>query len=191
MKIQHTAVVALFSLITACAGEPAPSDAAPDPAAEAVDPAVSTFEKGGDFRFALADSAVLADVKASCATEAQAVSDARARADSAASCLQRITDAAAGEGIEITPLGNGRLHYLSYFHEDGKRMAHIDAELSVRSHEPGILELTDVDVKVGPKLPPGALFIEVVDGDTLAMDKQPGGHPRTGSKRLVFHRSAQ
>ena len=39
--------------------------------------------------------------------------------------------------------------------------------------------------------PPGAPVLEVVDEDTLAMDKQPGAHPRTGGKRLVFHRQAR
>lgn len=203
MKTTRFAAIALISVVAACAGEatePAPptepaateEGAAPPNADATEDPAVATLLRGGDFPFSLRDSGVLADVRARCETEGETKAAGAARTEHVAACLARISEQAAGEGLLFTPLENGRVHYLSYVHENGKRATHIEAEVSVKAHEPGIVELVDIEVLEGPELPPNArIFLEVVGEDTIAMDKKPSAHPRTGGTRLVFHRSAR
>jgi hypothetical protein len=207
MKTHHAAIIAICSFVAACAGEPTDSQPTPSPAdapeasdtAEAasqpteettLDP-VATLQKGGDFRFALEDSAVLADVRKKCESAPAEKSDSDT-ASPVEACMKRIAESAKGEGVAFEPLGEGRVKYVSYTHEDGKRVTLIEAELSLKEVEPGIVEFVDGKVITGPELPPGTrIFVEVVDENTIAMDKQPGAHPRTGSKRLVFHRLAQ
>lgn len=204
MKTTRFAAIALMSFVAACAGEPtdpAPSTepvaaadgvAAPNAASPTEDPAVATLLRGGDFPFSLRDSEVMADVQAQCDTEGESKAAGAARSEHVAACVKRISARAAGEGLSFTPLDNGRLHFLSYVEKNGKRATHIEAELSVKAYEPGIVELVEVEVLEGPELPPGVrLLLEVVGEDTIAQDKQPGAHPRTGGKRLVFHRSAR
>ncbi len=199
MKTQTFVVAAFVSFVAACAADPVetpPAEGTEDTREEAApsasDPAVLTLLRGGDFRFSLRDSAVLAGVEKLCGVEAEGSEGETARAAQRASCLERYAAEAAGEGVELTPLEDGRLRYVSYGHEAGARVVHIDARVSVAPFEDGVVELTDVEVTTGPKLPPGArLLVEVLDGGSIAMDKQPGAHPRTGDKRLVFHRSAR
>jgi len=159
--------------------EPAAADAQQAP--EATNAALATLVKGGDFHFALEDSEVLQMFEDKCAGE----KDPEA-------CLDEIRRTSEGEGVAITPIEGNRIHYLSYVTENGERKPHIEAKMTVApTDEPGIVELVDGETIVGPELPPNAhVLIEVVDDDTIAMDKALG-HPRTGGKRLVFHRAAR
>jgi hypothetical protein len=178
--VNKLAVVIVSSLLAgACAEESAPLRSAPPEAAEtAVDPALVMLARGGDFRFSLDDSAVLPQLERKCAA-----------APAPASCLAEIRASASQEGVAIEPLGHGRIRYLSYGSEDGERAVYIDAELSVKPAGDGIVEMAVERIHLGKAPPPDArLLVEVVDDDTIAMDKQPGAHPRTGGTRLVFHR---
>jgi hypothetical protein len=175
-----------LTLVAGCADDGPPIASPPEEAPLAQSPAdgraetVAAFARGGDFRFSLEDSQVLADVERKCA--ATGAPDA---------CLAEIRHEAAGEGVEIAPLGDDRIRYVSYAHENGERVVLIDGDARVVPVEEGIVELLPANMRVG-KVPPNArLLVEVVDDDTIAMDKQPGAHPRTGGKRLVFHRQAR
>lgn len=178
---KHALVLALGIVMVGCADE---SEPVVEPSgAEALtvsDPAVATLMKGGDYRFSLDDSAVAADVERRCA-----------EAPAPASCLAEIRAAAAGEGIALSPLDGGRLRYVSYAHENGERIVLIDGDIALRPLGDGIVEIVGIELRVGKMPPEGVrLLLEVVDDDTIAMDKIPGAHPRTGDKRLVFHRQA-
>lgn len=181
MKNLICALITATSLFACAADDPAPTAEQTTPAAAADAPAgaMATLLKGGDYRFALADSEVLALVKDNCA----------AQPDPAA-CLETARSEAKGEGVLVEGLGGDRVHYLSYVTVDGERKPHVEANVTVApTDEDGIVELVDPEVLVGPELPPEArILIEVVDDDTIAMDKALG-HPRTGGKRLVFHRA--
>lgn len=181
MKNLICALIATTSLFACAADDPAPAAEQTTPAthADPPDSAVATLLKGGDYRFALADSEVLSLVKGTCAEQP----DPEA-------CLQAARVEAEGEGVQIEALGGDRVHYLSYVTAGGERRAHVEANVTVApTDEPGIVELVDPEVIRGPELPPQArILIEVVSEDTIAMDKALG-HPRTGGKRLVFHRA--
>jgi hypothetical protein len=157
----------------------APTEAAESATTDAPDDAVATFLQGGDYRFALEDSAVLTVIEGKCS-----------RTPEPEACLATAKREASGEGVAITPLGGDRVRYLSYVHEGGEQKTHLEAITRVvATEEEGIVQLVDGEVIVGPQLPDGAkVLIEVVDDDTIAMDKALG-HPRDGELRLVFHRS--
>ncbi len=182
MKNLTCALIAM-SLFACAADDPAPVAEQTTPAAQADAPAtaMATLLKGGDYQFALADSEVLALVKGKCAEQAEPEA-----------CLDAARAEAEGEGVLIEGLGGDRVHYLSYVTVNGERTAHVEANVTVApTDEAGIVELVDPEVIRGPKLPPNArILIEVVNEDTIAMDKALG-HPRTGGKRLVFHRAAR
>lgn len=139
--------------------------------------------EGGDFRFAFRESAVYAKLKAQCD-----------QADDAASCMAEYEQSAAGEGIRITPIEGLRVRYTSYATDDaGQRKTLLEAEVTLSAVEPKIFELTAAKMLVpeNAEPPPGQrFFIELVDEETMAMDKVPGAHPRDGGARLVFHRAA-
>lgn len=180
MTTTRTLILCAFASLTtvACADDPAFASSAPafETARDDVD-ALDTLLKGGDFRFALAESAVVAKVRAGC--EASPDVDA---------CMDEVAAEAAGEGVRITPLGADRVRYLSYVHEDGEEKIHLEAEARVVAVEPGIVAFVDPSASTEP-LPEGAhVLVEVVDDDTIAMDKVPGTHPRSGDARLVFRR---
>lgn len=159
---------------------PAVADAPPAAHPDAPADAMAIVTRGGDFRFSLDDSQVKADIERKCAATA-----------APAACLAEVQAEAAGEGIEIAPLDGDRVRYVSYTHENGERVVLLDGDARVVPVEPGIVELVPGDMRVGKAPPNARLLLEVVDEDTLAMDKQPGAHPRTGGKRLVFHRQAR
>lgn len=187
----------LFCALTILAASGCADDAAPAPevlpavapkAAREHDPsegALATVLAGGDFPFALAESAVWATLKEGCATEPPT-------GQSREQCMERVRAEAAGEGLRLTPLGADRVRYLSYVHEDGQEKVHIEREARVVPVEPGIVAFVDPEADLSQGLPEGAhVLMEVVDDDTLAMDKVPGRHPRTGEARLVFHRASR
>lgn len=180
-KNAHFLIVALV-LVGGCAAEETPSTPAEAaPAAELAAPDDPLAALGGDYAFSLDDSGVKGALERKCAA-----------AEAPGPCFAAVRDAAAGEGVEILRLAGDRARYLAYGHEDGERVVHVDAEVALRWVGDGLVELTPERVDVGPPLPPGArLLLEIVDEATIAMDKAPGAHPRTGGQRLVFHRRAR
>ncbi len=200
-------LVAACSLLTACSADDGAS--APDvspaeaPASNELseDGAVSTLLRGGDFRFSLADSGVHEILRKRCEEKPSAMDGPEKTAPDAThaekvkACLANAEVSAKGEGVSFTPEGGDRMRFISYAHENGEKKVLIEALVTISPHEPGIIELTDGEV-IFPKLPPeelpkGRLLIEVVDDTTIAMDKYPGAHPRTGGARLVYHRASR
>ncbi len=171
-------------------GESVSREAKEEPASEPLRAqAVERFLRGGDFRFALADSQV--DLEARCQAQ---LKEASTPGNDVDACKTRLTEAAAKEGVQITSLGDDRIRYVSYSHEDGKRVVLIDAETTVKAFEAGVVQLVDGKMIAGTMVdkqpPPGTrLLIEVVDENTIAMDKNPTADPRNGGMRLVFHRT--
>ncbi|MCA9622522.1 MAG: hypothetical protein KC731_26045 [Myxococcales bacterium] len=183
-------------LATACATEPTSDDrpqvgdAAGQSAPEQATPsenrtasAVRVLERGGDFGFSLRDSAVADQVRARC--EARGASQVEA-------CIEEMIASAAGEGVAFSPAGDGLTRFVSYAQEEGERVILIEALVRFEDLGDGLVEIRGERLLKGPKLPLDTrLLIDVVDEDTIAMDKQPGAHPRSGGARLVFHRSAE
>jgi len=189
MKQRRIALItaALFPFaFTGCAETDALPSADRTVVAETVDATTSPsaieqlLSEGGDFRFAFEESAVYATVEAKCAEAADPQP-----------CMAEHRRAAAGEGVEIEPIDGHRIRYASYDTDDaGERRKLLEVEATLKQVEPGIYELTDGKMLIpeGVEPPPGQrFFIEVVDAETLAMDKVPGEHPRKGRARLVFH----
>jgi hypothetical protein len=179
--VKHSLVLVSALFVFACADE-APIDVDQPEATEAVtDGAATLAASGGDYRFALAESAVLPDLEKKCAASKQP-----------SACMDEIRAEAAGEGLEITPISGNRVRFVSYATEAGKRVVLIDGEVTLKALGDGIVQMIPERIDVG-KAPPAdvQLLLEVIDADTIAMDKAPGGHPRTGGKRLVFHRETR
>jgi hypothetical protein len=148
---------------------------------ETGDDAVATLARGGDFGFAFDESEVYAKFQQKCASAP--LPDA---------CMAEIAAQAATEGLEFKPLGDNRVRFISYGEDEGKHTVYIDAELTLKPLGDGVLEMVVDRIHAGKRPPADAqLMIEVVDGNTIAMDKMPGAHPRTGGTRLVFHRAAR
>lgn len=201
------ALVVASSLLTACSADDgaSPPDVSPAeaPAANGLsdDDAASTLLEGGDFRFSLADSGVHEILRKRCEQDPAAMDGPGTAAadathtDKVKVCLANAEVSSKGEGVSFTPEGGNRMRFISYAHENGEKKVLIEALVTITPYEPGIVELTDGEVII-PKLPPeqlpkGRLLIEVVNDTTIAMDKFPGAHPRTGGARLVYHRAAR
>lgn len=178
--LKHAFVLVSSLVLFACAdaGAPVASDLPAE--AETADAAATFATKGGDFRFVLDESEVLADVEKKCADAAEPTA-----------CMKEIRATAAEEGLEFIPLDNGRVRFVSYGVENGERAIYVDAELTLVPLGDGIVHMIPERLLAGKAPPEGVkLLLEVVDGDVIAMDKR-GGHPRTGGKRLVYHRRAR
>ena len=145
------------------------------------DSAQEVVLSGGMFPFSLDRStAVLSKMKQSCTSDSAGESQ----------CMTRVRTLAQREGIELVPLKNQGVRWVSYGHPEEQRVIYGDAELSYVGSKEGVAFLQVIKRNRGDLQLGDIIRIEVVDANTLAMDKNnPKRDPRKASMRLVFQRS--
>lgn len=132
--------------------------------------------RGGQYHFVLDESpGVLDRVTRTCADETDPPS-----------CISRIRDEGAREGIRFVPIDNEAVRVQS-FGEDGPREEiYMDARFAIERVEGNTAYLRATTTPVGTRVPVGGarvplVIIEVVDPSTLALEDAKG--------RMVFRRS--